>query len=252
MKKIFYLVTIFISALFLVSCSDTSAQENGNSTSVFNVVGTPLAHEQLENFEFDYQVKKELIDYDTIVDFLDSLDNSEFKELYYKALSLVQLIDTVGFEISDNVDASDKTYIEVKKYGKDYLHTYYETGYTYDSFYSAYCEVFTKETAEKTISHYPAFYEYNGELWYSVGSGSGNPREVLREYEIVSQTDTALEFRRISYQNDANNDDEEYDPEKRDEYLKEYIDFKFVLTENGWRVEKFLNAENPDESMLFS
>lgn len=251
MKKLRTIAVILIGTLLFTSCSNTATQENSGSTNNVNVVGTPLAQEQLENFDFDYELKRDFADYDNIIDFLDSLDNSEFKELYCKALSLVQLVDTLRFPVSDNVNKDNKAYIEVKKGENDYLHTYYETGYTYDSFYNTYCSVFTEETAQKIIGRNPAFYEYNGELWYAQGSGSGNPWEVLREYEIVSQTDTVFEFRRISYQNDDEHADEKYDPEKKDEYIKEYVDFKFVLTENGWRVENFLNAEDPDKPMLF-
>ena len=244
MKKLRTFVIILMIALLFTSCS--------NGANNVNVVGTPLAQKQLENFDYDYELKKDFADFDNIVDFLDGLNNSEFKELYFKALSLVQLADTFRFPVSDNVDTDNKAYIEVKKDENDYLHTYYETGYTYDSFYNTYCSVFTEETAQKIIDRFPVFYEYNGELWYVQGSSSGDPREVLREYEIVSQTDTVFEFRRISYQNDDEHaDEEEYDPERRDEYIKEYIDFKFVLTESGWRVEKFLNAQDYDKIMMF-
>lgn len=216
------------------------------------IIGTPLEYEQLEDFTFDYKLRYDFWECDLIIDFLSSLDNDEQKELYFKALSLIHLMsDTIGFQVSDSVDNNDNVYIKCGKNG--YNSTFIETGYTFDSLFSVFCEVFTEEAAKKVIDHYPGFYEYNGELWYYIGSSSGNGWEVRREYELVNQTDTVLEFRRISFQDDFEVDEagQDYDPDKRDKYIKEYIDFKFVLTDDGWRVEKFLNAEDPDKRMLF-
>ncbi len=128
---------------------------------------------------------------------------------------------------------------------------YIESGYTYDSFYKAYLDVFVKETADTIFSRYPMFCTYNGELWYMGSSGCGNHWEVYQEYEILNETDTEFEFRRISYNVDNNEDIGHYDPAKKDEYEKEYINFKFVLTKDGWRVEEFLNATYFDEPILF-
>ncbi len=216
------------------------------------IIGIPLEYEQLEDFTFDYKLRYDFWECDLIIDFLNSLGNDEQKELYFKALSLIHLMsDTIGFQVSDSVDNNDNVYIKCRKNG--YNSTFIETGYTFDSLFSVFCEVFTEEAAKKVIDHYPGFYEYNGELWYYIGSSSGNGWEVRREYELLNQTDTVPEFRRISFQDDFEVDeaDQDYDPDKRDKYIKEYIDFKFVLTDDGWRVEKFLNAEDPDKRMLF-
>lgn len=226
-------------------------EERYDSVNDVYIIGTPLEYEQLEDFTFDYKLRYDFWECDLIIDFLNSLDNDEQKELYFKALSLIHLMsDTIGFQVSDSVD-NNNVYIKCRKNGYNY--TFIETGYTFDSLFSVFCEVFTEEAAKKVIDHYPGFYEYNGELWYYIGSSSGNGWEVRREYELVNQTDTVLEFRRISFQDDFEVDEagQDYDPDKRDKYIKEYIDFKFVLTDDGWRVEKFLNAEDPDKRMLF-
>lgn len=246
------LTTSTTSEEIVTTESQTDIEERYDPVNDVYIIGTPLEYEQLEDFTFDYKLRYDFWECDLIIDFLNSLDNDDQKELYFKALSLIHLMsDTIGFQVSDSVDSNDNVYIKCEKNGYD--STFIETGYTFDSLFSVFCEVFTEEAAKKVIDHYPGFYEYNGELWYYIGSSSGNGWEVRREYELLNQTDTVLEFRRISFQDDFEVDeaDQDYDPDKRDKYIKEYIDFKFVLTDDGWRVEKFLNAEDPDKRMLF-
>lgn len=220
------------------------------------IVGTPLPYEQLLNYEkledlsryCEYEYRYDTWEKDFIVDFLDSLDNNEQKELYFKASSIIRLMaNTSTLKISDSLDKNNyDKYIRCNKNG--YNSHFFETGYTFDSFFSVLCEVFTEETAEKVIDHYPGFYEYNDELWVIWGAAGSDLSVVRVEYELINQTDTELEFKGIRFHNEA---DQDYDPDLRDEYTRDYVDFKFVLTENGWRVEKFSNLEDLDKEIIY-
>lgn len=113
---------------------------------------------------------------------------------------------------------------------------YFETGYAYESCRTEYTLTFTKENVEEIFQKYDVFLNYNGELFCSDGSRGGQVGVVRREYELISKSDTVIEFRELIFYKD--NDDKpasEYVPELRDEYDLGVIDFKFVLTEDGWR-----------------
>ncbi len=220
------------------------------------IVGTPLPYEQLLNYEkiedlsryCEYEYRYETWDGNPIIDFLDSLDNDEQKELYFKASSIKRLMaNTSTLKISDSLDRNNyDEYIRCNKNG--YNNNFFETGYTFDSFFSVLCEVFTEETAEKAIDHHPGFYEYNDELWVIWGAAGSDLSVVWVEYELINQTDTELEFKGIRFHSEA---DQDYDPDLRDEYTRDYVDYKFVLTENGWRVEKFDNLEDLDKKIIY-
>ncbi len=281
MRTIIKLVSVLCGISLLCACSDStseaandSALRAGLESSVLGVeydahakdtaysvptesevtlklIGEPLNARELVDFTYNRKWAKDVVDTECVGDFLDSLNNSQYKELYCNALSLVHLVSTENLEISSAVDRNDPAFLEVFDKSDGSTQTFVESGYTYSSFYEAFCSVFTQETADIILSRYPYFKEYNQEMWFVSTSAGGNIGEVLQEYELISETDTTLEFRRISYSVDIG-EPIEYDPAKKDEYNKTYINFKFVLTENGWRVQDFLNATDPDRGMLFA
>ena len=93
------------------------------------------------------------------------------------------------------------------------------------------------------------FYSYNGELWYRPITAGDDITRVFEEYELTDQTDTVLEFKRISYHVDIG-EPLDYDPAKKEEYEKSEVEFSFVKTEDGWRAEKFLNATVGDHLLI--
>lgn len=235
-----------------IQSEKTLSFPKADSATIIEIDGVPLDPEDFVEFELDYEWEKRCVDtWDNLGSFLDSLDNPEFKDLYCKALALVRLVSTDNLKPADTIDLKNHASMDRNDPDSQIKGTYFESGYTYDSFYKAYFDVFTQETADIVFSRYSAFCSYNGELWYKMLSGTGNPWEVYQEYEILNETDTVFEFRRISYNVDNNEEIGQYDPAKKDEYEKEYINFKFILTTDGWRVEEFLNATNLDEPMLF-
>lgn len=174
--------------------------------------------------------------------FLDSLGVPEIKSLYIRAQTLCSYLSASDLPISEvNAHSERRWYAILRKDGG----TYMETGYTYDSVYNAYLSAFTEETTKEIFKTHE-FLNYNGGFFCHDTAKGGNLGVVLNEFEIISKTDTLIEFRRTTFS--LSRDMErvfppKYDPALRDQYDKEYTDFKFVMTENGWRAEKFLNAE---------
>lgn len=98
--------------------AQTDIEERYDLVNDVYIIGTPLEYEQLEDFTFDYKLRYDFWERDLIIDFLNSLDNDEQKELYFKTLSLIHLMsDTIGFQVSDSVDSNDNVYIKCKKTG---------------------------------------------------------------------------------------------------------------------------------------
>lgn len=214
------------------------------------ITGEALSPDQLVDFELDYEWTRNYVDKWYVGDFLDGLNDLVYKDLYCRALALVHLISTDNIKVSSAVDLSSPVFLNVFNEQSGYTNRYMESGYTYESFYAAFCSVFTQETADIILSRYPFFYSYNGEMWFMSTSTGGNIGEVFQEYELINQTDTELEFRRISYSVAIGEPITDYDPAKKDEYEKTEVEFRFVKTESGWRAEKFLNATDYDRSLL--
>lgn len=225
----------------------TEKTENENGVTV---TGDPLSPNQLVDFEIDCEWTKNYVDKWYVGEFLDGLDDPVYKDLYCRALALIRLISTDNLKVSSAVDSSARAFLDV--FDEQYQRTnrYMESGYTYDSFYGAFCSVFTQETVDSILSRCPFFYSYNGEMWFIGTSAGGNIGEVFQEYELINQTDTELEFKRISYSVDIGEPITDYDPAKKDEYNKTEVNFRFVKTENGWRAAEFLNAADRNKSML--
>lgn len=219
--------------------------ENGENVTV---TCEPLSSGQLTDFILNCEWAENVMKNGYAGAFLDTLDNAEFKDLYCRALALVHTVSTDSIVPAAAIAAQEnKAYLEIDGKGR-----YMESGYTYDSFYAAFCSAFTRETADIILSRYLFFYSYNGEMWFIGTSAGGNVGEIFQEYELINQTDTELEFKRISYSVAIGEPIIEYDPAKKDEYEKTEIEFRFVKTADGWRAEKFLNATDYDRSMLFA
>ncbi|MCM1418950.1 MAG: hypothetical protein NC084_13450 [Bacteroides sp.] len=216
--------------------------------------GKTLPVEELTDFPFeDFLFSEELLynrreflpESTSAGDFLDTLDEPELKEIFLRAAACLYYIS------SDNIDknptAAGRILISTEYYpGWGDL---YETGYTFDSFYSLYLSAFTAESAEKLIDRHRTFAPYNGEL-YTMGStylfGSGDV--VYYEYELLNRTENEIAFRRICYsEEDAGHrmwdiQSSVYDSLKKDEYDISYDNFKFIKTADGWRAEEFMSA----------
>lgn len=227
---------------------DATPSVGSESSSGATVTGEALSPDQLVDFVLDEEWAKKYVDQWYVGEFLDSLDDPAWKDLYCRALALVRLISTDNLIPADAVSARADERAQLRI--DETLGYYMESGYTYESFLEAFYAVFTKETADTILSRYPFFCSYNGELWFLGTSAGGNVGEVFQEYELIEQTETALAFKRISYSVDIGEPLSDYDPAKKDEYNKTEVNFRFVKTEDGWRAAEFLNATDYDRSML--
>lgn len=210
----------------------------------YTLTGEPMTADMLADYDLEKYHDLDECGYKSMTDFLDGLDCSdkeELKDLYRRAHVISFYEGSCG---TDNIpwesvitDHESRARLESDEEG-----TFFETGFTYYSFYNNYLDVFTKETAERIFESYPWFLSYNGELWIiGVSGGSFYTQLPYEEYEVVKQTDAEITVRRTLYFYDWVSAGEEYkfDPEKKELYTKQYSDCKFVLTEKGWRIGEF-------------
>lgn len=241
-------------AAIICSCAGCAVSSAAGSPSVqtdLEVTGTPLTTEQLADFSLDTQWAEDYVDNYDAGAFLDTLDEPQIKTAYCKALALVRLLSTENLEPSGAVDMKNRAYILVSSKDNEIPQRYMESGYTYDSFMSAYSEVFTEAILDTMLSRGDVFYPYNGELWYAGVSAGGNGGEVHREYELISRTDTEVRFRRIMFSVGIGEPVTEYSAEKRGEYIQTSVDFRFVLTDDGWKADEFLNQQSSEDILYF-
>ncbi len=206
------------------------------------LTGTLLDASELEEFSIEPYTSRIVLE-TTEEDFFDSLEIPELKDVYKRAVSLYARLSTTEFNRTFAAEGNGRTpaRIDITVDGK-FAGEYIEWGYTYNSFYNSFLSTFTKETAEKIFKEYDFFLNFNGallcELTSSGGSYlSGGAWEVHREYELISKSDTVIECRRNVFEFDRDfKPAEEWIPELRDEYIIDHVDFKFVLTEDGWRM----------------
>lgn len=200
------------------------------------LVGTPI----LSRDEYGLVAFPMTFDYsngffkDEAKEFIDELGVPGLSELTGRTLRLTRYclspIDMPWADAMYSPDGSMPPYIQTAN-GR-----YFETGYAYESCRTEYTLTFTKENVEEIFQKYDVFLNYNGELFCSDRSRGGQVGVVRREYELISKSDTVIEFRELIFYKD--NDDKpaaEYVPELRNEYELGITDFKFVLTEDGWR-----------------
>ena len=230
--------------------SFVSAENTSPEGETIEVTGTPLAAEQLIDYSPDYKWAEDYVDTYDAGAFLDTLECNELKTAYCKAVALVRLLSTENIEPSSAIDLKNRAYLLVES-SENGKHMYMESGYTYDSFMSAYEEVFSESLLSTMLNRLNVFYSYNGELWYAGISMGGNAGEIHREYELISRTDTEVKFRRTTFSVDIGEPITEYDSAKRDEYIQDSVDYSFVLTNDGWKAEEFLNQQNSEGTIYF-
>ncbi len=123
---------------------------------------------------------------------------------------------------------------------------YRETDLSFEGFYNQLLEVMTPEFANSLIDG-GRFYRYGDRLFVICASRGGDLSVVHREYEITERTDTEIVITEVCYCRKDDDPDLTYYPEKKDKYDKDYINNKFVLTENGWRCD-FFSIDRPGMS----
>lgn len=173
---------------------------------------------------------------ESLYEFLSALDMPEITDLTKHAYTLMILLGTENFGYFTNIQQTDAI-LSFAEY--DF---WYDTGIDYESFCDAYLEVFTVSAAERLFSAYSLFGSYQGGLWIVGTSLGGNVYLVREEYELISKTETEIVFQRTDFSEDFRlplNREPVYDPKKRDEYVKEVFNYKYLKTDRGWRVDEF-------------
>lgn len=213
------------------------------------LVGTPLDASKLEEYPITFDSSAWALD-DLAEEFIDSLEIPELKDLVGRTLRLTcYCLSPISVPWAPSVqptDGGEPPYIQ----SADGIR-YYETGYTYESFYNEYLRTFTKETLEEMFQKYDVFLDYNCELFCSDGARGGWLGEVHREYELISKSNTFIEFRRLIFRKDSQDKPAaEYVPELRNEYDLGITDFKFLKTDSGWRAWNIPVEYETDPSYL--
>lgn len=210
----------------------------------YTVEGEPMTKDKLVDYNLEEYHNPDESGFQSMKDFLDGLDctyKAELKSLYWRGYLLSFKELSSGTDFVPRLDIENRAVLEDEKSNM----TFFETGFTYDSFYGNYTNVFTKETADKILKMYPWFLSYNEELWIMGVSGGGFYTQLPHEeYEVLTQTDKELVIRRTLFFYDWVSAGEEYafDPDKKDLYVKTYSECKFVLTDDGWRIETFFDT----------
>ncbi|MBD5130146.1 MAG: hypothetical protein HDT43_09505 [Ruminococcaceae bacterium] len=203
----------------------------------------------------DYNYEEELSEYteelkndEDLTAFLDSL-GEEFTEFYYRARTLAEILansgdiylnrsECMGNEIGTGISFYDE-YNQV-------VDRYLEFGYKYDSFFDALHEVFGNDTVNYMLDH-GTFYDYNNELFVAAASSGENPLLAHTEYELITHTDDTIAFDTVCYhilpEDYIPHMDrffpytQEYDPDKKSEYVVTRVNNLFVKVDGKWRAE---------------
>lgn len=203
------------------------------------ITGEPLNPDELQEYQY------RLIDPEEkywASEFVESLNRPEITDLYIRAQSLVKIFSNEYLYVVEELLNEDHTHknetvLDASAVGK---YAYYvETGVKFDSFAEAWLEVFTKSALDRAFSWYNSFVCYNKELWFSSGAMTGDISVVHCEYELITNSESEVFFKQISYCVKSGEEPLVYDPEKKDEYRTYPLEYKFVMTENGWRADEF-------------
>ena len=203
------------------------------------ITGEPLTPDKLEKFQY-WLVDLEK-DYTSLHDFLKILNIPEITDLCIRAQSLARMFSNEYMWVIDELLKDDRshkneTVLDASAVGKSEF--FVESGRDFDSFAEAYLAVFTKSALDRIFSWYPCFASYNGELWFVSAAMTGDITVVHREYELITNTESEILFREIEYCIEVG-EPFVYDQDKKEEYNTYTLDYKFVMTENGWRVDEF-------------
>ena len=212
-----------------------SLDENGDAVDVKSYTVTENGiYDRAKLSEFEYTP---LAEFDT--DFLKESGCNQIGDCYKRAQSLALWLSygISDFPTPNGTGAStESASIDVSESGGE-LYRYYFTGISYDSFYKALLDVFTQEKADELISDAASrIYSYDGALWIGAVSGGGDTSVVKTEYQVTDKTDDRIVLKRTTWHVNIG-EEPIYDSAKDDEYEKEYADYSFVKTEQGWRAD---------------
>ena len=205
---------------------DTSSQSTGENFFEFPVgskitlYGTPS--ETLSEFNYNRLIDR-YDDFAELNELLDSLGKPEVKEVYIKALAILDGFADGGYILP----SAERACIDVDD-GSANGATYYETGCSYESFIGAMNEIFCEAAAEDILEG-SWFYEYEGALWQT--EISLPTYNIHSEYELVENLDNEVRFNTTNYYID--DPEEDFDPDKRDSYKKRTLDNSIIKTEDG-------------------
>lgn len=196
----------------------------------FKLTGTPLDSGSLKKFSYEtlYEsTKAELTANEPLMNVLIELDNPEISEKLYRGTALTKAF--VNKNLSERENLEYPARIETES------GTFYEKGVTYDSFYSAICDVFTESSVRQMLDNMPFFINYNNELHQQSIGISRDTTIVHTEYEIVKNDDTEVEFDTVNYCVELDSGIKEYDESKRDEYIIKRLPNRFIKADDGFR-----------------
>lgn len=218
-----------------ISSDNSTSDETGNkSVDIGNgmkLTGTLLEQEKLEKFSVELSINGEKLG-KADEEFIDSLGIPELKNLFKKAESLISLASATEINPTPAAVENNRKPAQIKlSSGK----TFTESGYTYESFYNEFLSAFTEEATEQFFKNYDLFLNYDGAMLFEIVSKNEIAGEIHREYEIISKSDTEIEFKRTVFYSNNMKSVSEYNPELRDQYETESTNFRFELTEEGWR-----------------
>lgn len=234
------------------SSANTSSESEPQRVDIgdgMTLIGTPVESNKLDKFSLKLN-ERDWLWSDAEDEFVESLDIPGLKEICRRAVCLAQYcISPIDIDVAPNTYENDRKPAYIITSGET-RYKCYEMGYTSESFYNEYLKIFTQETFEQMFKEYNYFIDYNGELFANRACVVGSPTEVRREFELISKSNTAIEFRRISFQhNMAGKPATEYIPELRSEYDISITEFKFVKTDDGWRAAN-LPVEHEADNLL--
>lgn len=244
MKRNLIIIAVLLGSLALCSCtnstqenssisSGSSTDENSSIAESYTVTENGI-YDRAKLSEFEYTPLEEFD-----IDFLKESGCDQIGDCYKRAQSLALWL---GYGISDfptpngTGASTESASIDVSESGGE-LYRYYFTGISYDSFYNALLDVFTQEKADELISDAAnRIYSYDGALWIGAVSGGSDTSVVKTEYQVTDKTDDRIVLKRTTWHVDIG-EEPIYDSAKDDEYVKEYADYSFVKTEQGWRAD---------------
>ncbi len=213
-----------------------SAPDSGADNIEFTQ-GAPVDKNELGSFVYDSVLEFVKNDSDNGLNILT--ENAELYDIYASSLALSDVIFSNGDSFPTENFGEGRSFNDLPQInvnGSDILSC---AMVTYDSFYGALTDVFTKEAADKMLEMQSrSFREYDGALWITMGTGYIDTKIVHEEYVISENDGSVFDILITAYLVDDNRA-EEFDPERADEYEKQTFHYTILKTENGWRVSDF-------------
>lgn len=205
------------------------------------ITGKPTKKEDLKDRWDIWEGREEWKENPSAQNVIKELNIPGFKDIYDSAECMVSVItyspyDTAVMDI--RTGKTHRSIITSHKEGENLSGVGYfmETGISFEGFYNTLLDVMTPEFANSLING-GRFYRYGDYLYARISDRGGDMSVVHREYELAQKNDTEIVIRTVFYCTDGS--DLTFDPEKKDEYEKDFAENRFVLTENGWRADYF-------------